>query len=85
MDKYNLSESALQEIGKIIKLNLDREDPVFNYHSEVLGDMIHFRFDLENNFVNGDVNNGGHFNAYISQGFMNIICGQTGNSTLITS
>jgi len=45
--------------------------------------MIHFRFNLDEKIINGDLNNGGHFNAFISVGFLNIICNQTGNSAIV--
>gem|GEM_PF-5235071 len=88
-----MSEQALQEIGRIIKLFLNGQlDPLtskwsdaiaFSYHSDLIGDMIHFRYFPNDKLMGGDVNGGGHFNAIVPDMYISLLCQHSSTSATV--
>ena len=93
MDKLNLTDASLTELGRIIKCYLNgdydfmiskqNEYSVLSIHSDYFNDTVHLRHLNSQNFISGDINNGGHFTAFINNNSINIICQQSSNSLIL--
>lgn len=94
MNKSNLSTESLNELGCIIKNYLKGDYDFLIYkqneystlavHSDYFNDTIHLRHNNSQNFISGDINNGGHFIVYLNNQSINIICQQSSKSITLS-